>query len=514
VNDSARLDGVNRPYIVALGRWPQPRCDNLAPGQITENDRDDDQSHHGDSNKCADKPGEKPPHQHADKNACHKPVATPLEAPAFRSTHIIASVHRDPRNASIRSFEPLWTIDQSSEYRTSTQSTFTFHAPGGCHSGQNEAYRHAFRFPVGYPPSRLGAPAPAPRGRLQTTIDEALEAAETPAAPCVLADIVPLSQTVAPQPVTPRRMLSLATQIVGEDLMQTLVGAVDTFMVAHLGAAAVAGVGTGFEIVFFIISILSAIAVGATVLVCQAIGAGDRRRANQLARQAIGWGLILTVPVSVGVYLLAPSIVALFGTEPNVAEAATTYIEITAATSVALFLSFVCGAVLRGAGESRTPLAAAVLANIVNIAVAYTLIFGNFGFPALGVAGSAITAAAGRGIAATYMLLVMALGKKAISLRGSWGWRPHVSTGRQFFRLGIPAAVEQMLSSGAFMVLLAVVARIGTPALAAQDIAFTALSTAFLPGIAFSVTATALVGQSIGARLPANARKAWGISLR
>jgi Na+-driven multidrug efflux pump len=112
------------------------------------------------------------------------------------------------------------------------------------------------------------------------------------------------------------------------------------------------------------------------------------------------------------------------------------------------------------------------------------------------------------------MLFVMARGRKAISLHGSWGWRPQVTTGHQLFTLGVPAAVEQMLSSGAFMVLLAVVALIGTPALAAQQIAFTALSIAFLPGIAFSITATALVGQSIGARLPSDARRAWNISLR
>ena len=87
--------------------------------------------------------------------------------------------------------------------------------------------------------------------------------------------------------MTQRRVLSLATPIIGEILLQTLVGVVDTFMMARLGAAAVAGVGTGFEIVFFIISILSAVNVGATVLVSQAIDAGDQRRANQLARQAI-----------------------------------------------------------------------------------------------------------------------------------------------------------------------------------------------------------------------------------
>ena len=268
--------------------------------------------------------------------------------------------------------------------------------------------------------------------------------------------------------MTQRRVLALATPIIGENLLQTMVAAVDTFMVARLGAAAVAGVGTGFEIVFFIISILSAIDIGATVLVSQAIGAGERHRANHLARQAIVWGILLAVPVSVAMYFAAPSIIALFGTEPDVAAAATTYLQITAATSVALFLSFVCGAVLRGAGDSRTPLAAAVMANVVNVVVAYVLIFGHFGFPALGVAGSAIGAAAGRGIGAAYMLLAMARGRKAISLHGGWGWRPEFPIARQLLTLGVPAAVEQVLSSGAFMTLIAVVALIGTSALAAS----------------------------------------------
>jgi putative MATE family efflux protein len=314
--------------------------------------------------------------------------------------------------------------------------------------------------------------------------------------------------------MTQRRVLALATPIIGENLLQTAVGAVDTLLVARLGAAAVAGVGTGFEIVFFIISILSAIDIGATVLVSQAIGAGDQPRANHLARQAIVWGLLLAAPVSVGMYLAAPGIIGLFGTEPEVAAAATTYLQIIAATAVALFLSFVCGAVLRGAGDSRTPLVAAMIANVVNIGVAYSLILGNFGFPALGVAGAAIGAAVGRAVGAAFMLTVMATGRKAISLRGSWGWRPRVAVARQIFALGIPTALEQVLSSGAFMTLIAVVALIGTPALAAQQIAFTALSMAFLPGVAFSIAATALVGQSIGARRPADARRAWAISLR
>ena len=341
-----------------------------------------------------------------------------------------------------------------------------------------------------------------------------IEAAEARYAPHLLQEFPPEPDKPTPEPMTQRRVLGLATPIIGENLLQTLVGAVDTFMVARLGAAAVAGVGTGFEFVFFIISILSAIDIGATVLVSQAIGAGDQQRANHLARQAIVWGLVLAVPLSAIMYFAAPTIVGLFGTEPDVAAAATIYLEITAATSIALLLSFVCGAVLRGAGDSRTPLAASVVANIINIAVAYTLIFGNFGFPALGVAGSALGAASGRAVGAALMLIVMARGGKAISLSGSWGWRPQAAIARQLMTLGVPSALEQVLSAGAFTTLIAVVALIGTAALAAQQIAFTALSIAFLPGIGFSIAATALSGQSIGARLPEQARQAWVISTR
>src|SRR5215212_1387387 len=293
-------------------------------------------------------------------------------------------------------------------------------------------------------PSFLGAICPDPLTQLEVVAQVHPARADGGPEPGVGADNTAL-EPMAIEPMTQRRVLTLATPIIGENLLQTMVGAVDTFMVARLGAAAVAGVGTGFEIVFFIISILSAIDIGATVLVSQAIGGGDRHRANHLARQAIVWGILLAVPVSFAMYFAAPWIIGLFGTEPDVAAAATTYLQIIAATSVALFLSFVCGAVLRGAGDSRTPLAAAIMANVVNVAVAYVLIFGHLGFPALGVAGSAIGAAAGRGIGAAYMLFAMARGRKAISLHGGWGWRPEFPIARQLLTLGAPAAVEQVL---------------------------------------------------------------------
>ena len=319
----------------------------------------------------------------------------------------------------------------------------------------------------------------------------------------------------APPPrMTQRRVLALAVPIIGESLLQTLVGTADTFMVARLGKAAVAGVGTSLEIVFFLISILSAVAIGATVLVSQAFGAGDRERANRLARQAIVWGALIAVPVSVAGFLAAPAVIGLFGTEPDVAAAGTTYLRITAATSVVLLLEFVCGAVLRGTGDSRTPLLAAVVANVVNVLVSLGLIFGHVGLPELGVAGSAWGAAVGRGIGAGILLVLLARGRRSVSIRGRTGWRPELETGRGLLRLGLPSAVEQMLMSGGFMTMVAVVALLGTAPLAAQQIGFTALSIAFMPGFGFALAATALVGQSIGAGRPDQARAAARIAMR
>ena len=366
-----------------------------------------------------------------------KTETSPLDAPALGSLACsrVRSL-RPPELPAFASLEPPGRIDHFPEYRTSSRISFYFKLALIRLSVRSSAASCAL-VPLGYLASRLSGPARRLGGAWTPQSTKRPKPPKRKRAPELFSDITPHSETEAPKPMTQRRGAGVATPIIGENLLQTMVGAVDTFMVARLGQAAVAGVGTAFEIVFFIISILSAIDVGATVLVSQAIGAADQRRANQLARQAIVWGLVLAIPVSIGIYLAAPLIIALFGTEPDVAVA-TSPICRSLRPRAALFLSFVCGAVLRGAGDSRTPLAAAVLANIVNVVVAYTLIFGNFGFPALGVAGSALGAAVGRGAGAAYMLVAMARGKKAISLRGSWGWRPHIlplaSSSRSVYR--------------------------------------------------------------------------------
>lgn len=323
----------------------------------------------------------------------------------------------------------------------------------------------------------------------------------------------PIADSIA-SPMSQRRVLRLAVPIIGENLLQTLVGIVDTLFVAALGASALAGVGVALEVVFFAIAILSSIAIGGTVLVSQAIGARSPAEANRLARQTVLWGFLLSVPLAVLGYALAPGIISLFHTEPDVAEHAVTYLRITGGTIVVLLMTFVCGAVLRGAGDSQTPLRASLVANAVNVFLAWAMIFGNAGFPRLEVAGSAWSTAIGRAIGASILLWLLFSGRRAVSLAGREGWTLRLGTAKELMRLGVPAAIEQMLMSAGFTAMIAIVAVIGTDALAAQQISFNALSMAFLPGFGFATAATALVGQSLGGRDMDDARTAARISAR
>ena len=321
-----------------------------------------------------------------------------------------------------------------------------------------------------------------------------------------------LGETAVP-PMTQRRVLGLAVPIIGENLLQTAVGAIDTLLVGRIGAAAVAGVGIGFELSFCFIAILFAVSIGTTVLVAQAFGAKDPARAGMLARQAILWGVILSIPVAIVGYFATPHLVGVFGADEAVTDYATTYVQITLATIVVLLLNYLTGGVFRGVGDGRTPLIAAIIANVVHIALSWMLIGGEFGLPAWGVAGAAAGTAIGRGVGAAFLLVVLLRGRGPISIRGRGDWFPRVSVARDIFRLGGPGAIEQMTTQAGFILLIAVVASLGTATLAAQQIGFTAMSIGFLPGIAFSTTATALVGQSIGARRADHARDAFRITI-
>jgi putative MATE family efflux protein len=321
-----------------------------------------------------------------------------------------------------------------------------------------------------------------------------------------LSESVEVESPVSPVPIETRslrrRVLDLAWPVIGENFMETLLSIVDTFLVAQLGAAAIAGVGTSLQVLFFVISALSALSVGGSVLIAQAYGSRDFRRAGLLARQAVIWSFLLGIPLAIGGFFSAETLIGLFGLEPDVAVIGTDYLQMTMGTAVVMSMLLLGSGILRGADDSRTPMLIKLVANVINVGLSYGLIFGAFGMPELGVVGSAWGTFIARLLALAALLLVLWRGRNGVSIRGEYSWRPNLDIARQVLKIGVPAALEQVLISMAFTLLTIAVATLGTATLAAHRIVIIAMSMSFLPGIGFSLAATSLVGQSIGAKRP------------
>lgn len=303
-----------------------------------------------------------------------------------------------------------------------------------------------------------------------------------------------------------RRVFNLAWPVISENFLQTMLGIVDTIMVARLGPGALAGVGSAIQIMFFIISALSATSVGSSVLVAQAVGAQDNERASRLAKQSLVWSVLISIPLLLIGLIAADPIISIFGMEPEPSKIGADYLRVTMGTLSVLTLMLLGGGVLRGVGDSRTPMMITFVANIVNVIFTYGLIFGELGMPELGAVGSAWGTFISRVVGFSILFWVMWRGVKGVSIRGRAGWWPDWKLARQILKIGLPAATEQMLNSVGFLTMSIVVAQLGTLALAAHRVALNAMSISFLPGMGFALAATALVGQSIGARRPDEAK--------
>jgi putative MATE family efflux protein len=313
-----------------------------------------------------------------------------------------------------------------------------------------------------------------------------------------------------------RLVFNLAWPVIVEQLLQTAVGVVDLLLVSRLGAAAIAGVGVSVQVLFVVFAGIAAIGTGTTVLVARAIGGGQPAEGERVVKQSILLGIVFGVLLAVFGIPTAKPLVAALGAGPEVVELGGVYLQIVYLSGISLTLTFVLGAAMRGAGDSRTPMLVALGINLINVVAAFVLIFGYLGVPALGVAGSAWAAALGRtmGAVALLVLVVRGLGNGNLRLSLRGGWRPDIPLIVRLGRIGLPSMGEQLSRSVGMLLFGTIVISLGTAVFAAQRITFNILSLSFLPGFGFSMAATALTGQALGAHLPDRARRVTWFAVR
>ena len=160
---------------------------------------------------------------------------------------------------------------------------------------------------------------------------------------------------------------------------------------------------------------------------------------------------------------------------------------------------YVASAILRAAGDTRTPMIGSVIINTINIVGDYVLIFGKWGFPKLGVAGAAIATALGQIVGFLYVILCLFKETGLIQLKARDLGKTNKKDFNQILRLSAPAFINELMINGGRLIYSFMVIGLGTVAFAANQIAVTAESLSYMPTIGFSVAATTLVGQSLGA---------------
>ena len=245
-------------------------------------------------------------------------------------------------------------------------------------------------------------------------------------------------------------------------------------------------------------------------LVARAIGAGDKRDAERIAKQSLVITIVLSLGIAVIGLLFSDSIIGVMGAAPDVTAIGGGFLRIVSTFSIVIGVMLIGGGTLRGSGDTRTPMVIMGLINLVNIALDYVLIFGNFGFPRLGPVGSAVATTIARAIGALLILYVLFKRGSVLKLpaRGGWGFQRDAV--RRILNIGWPAAAEQVVFQLGFLTFSAIAIFLGTDDLAAQQIAFNISNFSILPAFAFGMAATTLVGQSLGARDPDRAEaSAW-----
>lgn len=294
-----------------------------------------------------------------------------------------------------------------------------------------------------------------------------------------------------------------------ELLLTQLASMVDLMMVgsmggkAHpeIGTQALAAVGLTTQPKFLLMAAFVAMNTGVTALVARNRGTNDKKQANLVVRQGLLFTFCATVILSILGFLFArPMVIFMGSTEEIVTKWATQYLQIQMIGFLSFALTSTITASLRAVGDSKTCMIYNLIANVVNVIFNWLLIYGNLGFPELGVAGASLATVLGQVVAFIIAFTVIIRGNGFLKLEFRLGFKPDKITLGNMVNIGLPAMVEQLLMRAGMIIFAKTVATLGTTAYATHQVCMNIQALSFMTGQAFAVSATTLMGQSLGKR--------------
>ncbi|MBD3258153.1 MATE family efflux transporter [candidate division GN15 bacterium] len=306
-------------------------------------------------------------------------------------------------------------------------------------------------------------------------------------------------------------ILSLAIPVTLGMLMEVLLSITDFYWVGHLGATAQDAITSSMVILWTVFSFVSLIAVGVTALVSRHVGASDLETARHYIRQSMWLTWLLSLVITVIGYLMTPWFLDFMQASEATTAMAVPYLRIFFISSAMLFFGETVFAVFRASGDTKTPMKIGIIVVGFNMLLDPLLIFGWGPVPTLGVPGASLATAVSYVLGVALCLWYLRSGKLGYEVPGVFSERPNWLSMRKIARIGLPITSQNIAFVVVYWFLIRFVHEFGEAAGAAMGIGNRMESVSYLTCYGFSLAASTMVGQNLGAKQPGRAsRCAWG----
>jgi putative MATE family efflux protein len=285
------------------------------------------------------------------------------------------------------------------------------------------------------------------------------------------------------------------------NILQALFGTINNVYLGQMiGVDALAAVSVFFPVMFFFVAFVMGLSSGATVLIGQAWGAGEPGKVRAVAGATLTVALLCATTIAVfGGVFSRPLLIAL-ATPPDILEEASAYARIMMITMPLTFVFILLTAMLRGVGDTMTPLLALTISTTVGLAVTPALIRGWLGLPRLGVASAAWASAASSLLTLLWLAANLRRRHHPLAFDAAFlrSMRLDGALLGKVMRLGIPAAVGMVVMSLAELVLLGLVNGFGSSATAAYGAVNQVMSYVQFPAMSIAISVSIFGAQAIG----------------
>ena len=285
--------------------------------------------------------------------------------------------------------------------------------------------------------------------------------------------------------------------------LQTLYGLADLFIIGQFeGVASTTAVSIGSQVMHMLTVMIVGLAMGSTVCIGQAVGAGDKKHASAAIGNTVTLFMLLSVVITALLLALVRPIVSVMSTPAEAADGTRAYLTICFIGIPFITAYNIISSIFRGLGDSKSPMIFIAVACAANIALDYIFI----GAIGLGPAGAALGTTLSQAISVVFSLVVILRRKSGISLERR-DLHPQRDTMGRLLRIGVPVAAQDGLIQIAFIVITVIANRRGLDAAAAVGIVEKIISFVFLVPSSMLSTVSALCAQNIGAGKQARAEQ-------